>query len=76
MYFRSWVGRGMVFVLVMAVVGHCQAADLVFLLGGQSNMVGQGANAELTGPLSRPQPDVHFWSRLGAAGARLWSPIA
>jgi hypothetical protein len=39
-----------------------QPRNLVFLLAGQSNMVGQGESAELTGQLSRPQRDINYWS--------------
>ncbi len=58
-----------VFALLVAVMAAvhfstvaAQGTTRVFLLGGQSNMVGQGATAELTPPLSQPQTDVNFWS--------------
>ena len=38
------------------------AANRVFLLGGQSNMVGQGLNSELRPPYDAVQNDVKFWS--------------
>lgn len=38
-----------------------QAKHRVFLLGGQSNMVGQGVIEELSAPYDAPQPDVKFW---------------
>ena len=33
----------------------------VYLLGGQSNMVGSGKPAELSGVHAKPQEDVKFW---------------
>ncbi len=33
----------------------------VFLLGGQSNMVGSGKPSELSGVYAKPQEDVRFW---------------
>ncbi len=42
----------------------------VFLLGGQSNMLGQGLNSELTPPYDSAQNDVNYWSN----GA--WIPLA
>ena len=38
------------------------AATKVFLLGGQSNMGGNGVVAELLSPYSLPQPAVKFWN--------------
>ncbi len=50
----------MVLAQMFPASGH--ASVRVFLLGGQSNMVGQGATGELTPPLNAPQTDVNFWS--------------
>ena len=38
------------------------AATKVFLLAGQSNMVGVGVSAELPGPYNAPQSNVKIWS--------------
>ena len=51
----------------------------VFLLGGQSNMVGAGNTAELEKPYSEPQADVKIWrgggwADLGPAGKTLRPP--
>lgn len=42
----------------------------VYLLGGQSNMVGVGQAAELVAPYKKAQDDVRFWS-----GGK-WAPLA
>jgi len=45
---------------------HATEPVKVFLLGGQSNMVGQGSQGDLTGPLAflrNPQTDVLFYSQ-------------
>ncbi len=42
----------------------------VYLLGGQSNMVGAGKPAELSGLLAKPQEDVKFWT------GNAWGPLA
>ncbi len=47
--------------LVLAVE-PATAATKVFLLGGQSNMGGNGVVAELPSPYNEPQPDVSFWN--------------
>ncbi len=44
----------------------------IFLLGGQSNMVGSGNCAELKPPYSEPQPKVNFWNRR----EKKWVPLA
>jgi len=54
--------------LVASRSGELLAASpvKVFLLGGQSNAVGQGSQGDLTGPLAflrDPQPDVLFYSQ-------------
>ena len=46
----------------LCVAGPASAVTRVFLLGGQSNMVGQGSNVELTPPYNAPQADVKFWA--------------
>jgi hypothetical protein len=43
----------------------------VYLMAGQSNMVGQGVAVELTGPLSVVQGDVMAWTSNKAG----WSPL-
>ena len=48
----------------------CHAVNRVFLLGGQSNMVGQGINSELVPPYSEAQNDVNYWVSGG------WVPLA
>ena len=40
---------------------EADAATKVFLLGGQSNMVGLGEVAQLASPYNAPQPAVKFW---------------
>jgi hypothetical protein len=49
--------------VVLMLGGHtvCRAGNRVFLLCGQSNMVGQGSNSELSAPYSATQTDVNFW---------------
>lgn len=56
-------------VLVTGTLTPCHATHRVFLLGGQSNMVGQGINAELVPPYNDTQNDVNYWN-----GA--WVPLA
>jgi hypothetical protein len=53
--------------LMLSIMVPCHAINRVFLLGGQSNMVGQGINAELLPPYSEVQNDVNYWS--GAWGS-------
>ncbi len=48
--------------LTLSMVDCCNAANRVFLLGGQSNMVGQGLNSELPPPYNTAQDDVKFWN--------------
>jgi hypothetical protein len=50
-----------VLTLVALHTAPIHAKTRVFLLGGQSNMIGQGANSELTAPYDTPQTDVNFW---------------
>lgn len=45
------------------------AINRVFLLGGQSNMVGTGLNSELPPPYDSEQEDVNFWKDA-------WKPLA
>lgn len=56
----KWLWRGGVVALGMVV--PCHAVNRVFLLGGQSNMVGQGVNAELVSPYNAAQTDVNYWN--------------
>ncbi len=44
----------------------------IFLLAGQSNMLGQGVNAELPEELAAPFEGVKIWNRRG----RAWEPVA
>jgi len=46
---------------MLAMLAPCHAVNRVFLLGGQSNMVGQGINAELVSPYNATQYDVSYW---------------
>jgi len=56
-------GRGLwLCACVMLATLSCSAVNRVFLLGGQSNMVGQGMNAELVLPYSTAQNDVYYWA--------------
>lgn len=57
-------------ILALGILVPCHAANRVFLLGGQSNMVGRGLNAELVPPYDTPQPDVNYWNGGG------WVPLA
>lgn len=54
------------FIFVVAILGwtcpDAGATTRVFLLAGQSNMVGLGTSSELTPPLSNPQNDVNIWN--------------
>lgn len=50
-----------VMTLVLAAV-PARAATKVFLLAGQSNMVGLGKVSELTAPYNQSQPGVNFWN--------------
>ncbi len=49
------------YALKTSFVPHDSPRVKVFLLGGQSNMVGQGIASELRPPLDAPQGDVMFW---------------
>ena len=44
--------------VALCLASAAQATTRVFLLGGQSNMVGTGKLAELKAPYDAPQPDV------------------
>ncbi len=57
-------------VSILVAVLPCQAVNRVFLLGGQSNMVGRGLSTELVPPYSTAQTDVNYWS-FGA-----WVPLS
>ena len=46
------------------------SAQRVFVLAGQSNMVGRGDTSELSAPYDSPQPDVKIWNGSG------WSTLA
>jgi len=48
-------------VLTMGTQAPCHAINRVFLLGGQSNMVGRGLTAELVSPYDAAQNDVNYW---------------
>lgn len=52
----------MLVVLIMGMLEPCHAVNRVFLLGGQSNMVGQGLNSELVPPYDTEQNDVNYWN--------------
>jgi hypothetical protein len=60
--------------LIIAEEAEAEAGATVriFLLGGQSNMVGQGRNSELPPPLNAPFPRVKCWDRR----RRQWVPLA
>lgn len=63
----------LIFGLVLAGM-PATAANKVFLLGGQSNMVGVGVTSELVGPLAKysgPQTGVYFW----IGGTTGWAPL-
>lgn len=45
---------------LLPVISH--ATNRVFLLGGQSNMVGMGVSSELEAPYNAPQDDVTIWN--------------
>lgn len=47
--------------LAICIALPSHAANRVFLLAGQSNIVGQGRNNELSPPYSLPQTDVNYW---------------
>jgi hypothetical protein len=63
----KWPWMGVIFLL--GILTPCHAVNRVFLLGGQSNMVGQGINAELVSPYNTAQTDINYWN-----GA--WIPLA
>ncbi|MCX7429312.1 MAG: PEP-CTERM sorting domain-containing protein [Planctomycetia bacterium] len=56
---------------VVLLAGPVAAATKVFLLGGQSNMVGYGVVAELAPPYSESQPNVNFWD----SGSNQWTAL-
>jgi hypothetical protein len=56
----SWV-LFMSIMMTFPVLDRGYAANRVFLLGGQSNMVGQGLTSELQPPYNNAQNDVKFW---------------
>jgi hypothetical protein len=58
-----------IFVIATFMMNACEAATRVFLLSGQSNMVGQGLNSKLLPPYNAAQHNVNFWN----AG---WVPLA
>jgi hypothetical protein len=48
-------------VACLLFAGPAMAATEVYILAGQSNMVGWGVTSELSPPYSVPQPAVKFW---------------
>ena len=48
------------------------AAVKVFLLAGQSNMLGVGPAAEMPAPYKAPQPDVKYWRTDGTGRGEGW----
>ncbi|MFT6794608.1 MAG: hypothetical protein ACJAR1_002619 [Rubritalea sp.] len=48
--------------LILISNGEAKESIKVYLLGGQSNMVGSGKPAELSGVHAKPQDDVKFWN--------------
>jgi hypothetical protein len=67
-------------VFCLILIGSVGAKEpvKVFLLGGQSNMVGSGKPSELSGVHAKPQEDVRFWQGNAwvdlAPGARNFGP--
>lgn len=57
-------------ILALGMLNPCHALNRVFLLAGQSNMLGQGSNIALLPPYDTAQTDVNYWS----AGA--WVSLA
>lgn len=49
-------------ILLASMFNIGYSANRVFLLGGQSNMVGLGLNSELLSPYDTAQNDVNFWN--------------
>jgi hypothetical protein len=49
----------------MTVFADTVRAELLFILGGQSNALGRGDSAELTPPYDAPQTDVKYWTGSG-----------
>lgn len=51
----------LLFILCLVFTSSLQAKELVFLLAGQSNMVGQGTTSELSGQYHRDPRNVSFY---------------
>ena len=62
---------GVIFLILMNASGADEPIP-IYLLGGQSNMVGSGKPAELSGVHAKPQEDVKFWQGNDIA----WGPLA
>lgn len=67
MHTTSLILSSLLLALSLATTAH--ATTRVFLLGGQSNMVGTGKKSELKTPYDADQPDVKFWGNNG------WLPL-
>lgn len=59
---KHTIGFFVLTVIIVLAAQTATAATKVFLLGGQSNMGGNGVAADLPSPYNSPQTDVKFWS--------------
>jgi len=64
-----------VFVLLFSVCAYSKEYD-VFILGGQSNMDGRGAIADLPPELAKPQEKIRFYYRNPLLGTNDWIALA
>jgi hypothetical protein len=58
-------------IVLAGLATDADAATKVFLLGGQSNMVGVGEVAQLASPYNVPQSAVKFWDNAGGGWVNL-----
>ncbi len=63
--YSAWIST----ILLFLMCSNVYSANRVFLLGGQSNMVGLGLRGELPPPYQAAQNDVNFWNNG-------WVPLA
>ena len=58
-------------IVLAGLAVEADAATKVFLLGGQSNMVGIGEVAQLAPPYNAPQSNVKFWNNASGGWVNL-----
>jgi len=58
---KKQILKTLLIIVLIFSMDSTYAVNRVFLLGGQSNMVGQGLNSELQSPYCAAQDDIKFW---------------